>query len=114
MGDTNWANMPKQVSRETVEATVLALCELARTQQRRFAVVLHGGEPLLLGPEKLAFLLSGLRSVLPAEYPLSIQTNGMLITQKILDVCSTYHTSLGISIDGPKSPSRPAPGWSSG
>ena len=102
MGDTNWANMPKQMSRETVEAVVMDLGELARTQQRRFAVVIHGGEPLLLGSEKLAFLLSGLRSVLPVEYPLSIQTNGMLITQKILDVCSTYHTSLGISIDGPK------------
>lgn len=102
MGDTNWANMPKQMSRETVEAVVIDLGELARTQQRRFAVVIHGGEPLLLGSEKLAFLLSGLRSVLPVEYPLSIQTNGMLITQKILDVCTTYHTSLGISIDGPK------------
>lgn len=102
MGDMNWANLPKLMSRETIEAMVLALGELSRTQQRRFAVVLHGGEPLLLGQEKLAFLLSTLRAVLPVEYPLSIQTNGMLITEKILDVCSTYHVNLGISIDGPK------------
>ena len=90
------------MSRETVQATVRALRELTHTQHRRFAVVIHGGEPLLLGSEKLAFLLSGLRSVLPVEYPLSIQTNGMLITGKILDVCSTHYTSLGVSIDGPK------------
>ena len=102
MGDTNWANMPKQVSHETVNAIAQALGELSRTQERRFAVVLHGGEPLLLGEKKLAFLLSGLRAVLPVKYPVSIQTNGMLITEKILDLCSTYHVNLGISIDGPK------------
>ncbi|MDE0512202.1 MAG: radical SAM protein [Gammaproteobacteria bacterium] len=103
MGDTNWENMPGQMSRETLQATVQALCKLTHNQQRRFAVVLHGGEPLLLGPKNLDFLLSRLRSVLPIEYPLSIQTNGMLITERLLDVCSTYHTSLGVSIDGPKS-----------
>lgn len=102
MGDANWAQMPKRMSHETVEATAVALRELSRAQQRRFAVVLHGGEPLLLGKERLAFLLSALRTVLPVEYPLSIQTNGTLITEEILDVCSVYHTTLGVSIDGPE------------
>jgi uncharacterized protein len=102
MGDANWVTLPKQMSPETMLAVAQALGELARAQQRRFAVVLHGGEPLLLGHEKLAFLLTVLRTALSTEYPLSIQTNGMLITEDVLDVCAAYHTRLGISIDGPR------------
>ena len=102
MGDTRWADMPKQMSVETVLAVACALDALSRQQRRRFAVVLHGGEPLLIGPEKLTFLLARLRDVLSTEYPFSVQTNGMLISQAVLDVCSEFRTSLGVSIDGPR------------
>ena len=83
-------------------AVAKALGELASTQRRRFAVVLHGGEPLMLGHAKLDFLITALRKALSADYPISIQTNGMLITEAILDVCAKHHTSLGVSIDGPR------------
>lgn len=102
MGDTRWAALPKQMSRKTMTALAQTLGELSRQQRRRFAVVLHGGEPLLLGHEKLAFLLSELRSILPVEYPFSIQTNGIFISEEILDACSQFHTSLGVSLDGPR------------
>ena len=101
MGDTRWATMPKQISDTTITALAKALGDLSRAQQRRFAVVFHGGEPLLLGPKKLGVLLAALRRALPSDYPFSLQTNGMLITQEILDLCSEYRTSLGVSIDGP-------------
>lgn len=102
MGDTRWADMPTQMSYATIGAVAQALGVLARAQQRRFAVVLHGGEPLLLGRTKLAVLLTELRAALSLEYPVSIQTNGMLITDDMLDVCSDHHTNLGVSIDGPR------------
>src|SRR5262245_656756 len=102
MGDTSWASMPKQMSPETMMAVAKALGELADAQHRRFAVVLHGGEPLMLGHAKLDFLLTALRKALPVDYPCSIQTNGMLITEAILDVCVKHHTSLGVSLDGPR------------
>ncbi|MDH3598486.1 MAG: radical SAM protein, partial [Candidatus Tectomicrobia bacterium] len=101
MGDANWTRLPKLMSSETMSATVKALTLLAQAQLRRFAVVLHGGEPLMLGSDRLAYLLAALRNALPAEYPFSIQTNGTLITDDILDICAQYHTSLGVSIDGP-------------
>ena len=94
--------MPKQMSSQTMMIVAKALGELASAQRRRFAVVLHGGEPLMLGHAKLDFLLTALRQALPVDYPLSIQTNGMLITETILDVCAKHHTSLGVSIDGPR------------
>jgi uncharacterized protein len=102
MGDNGWANMPKRMSHNTVEAVARRLHELSCLQQSPFAVVLHGGEPLLLGKTDLTKLLLTLRNVLPPEFPISLQTNGVLITDSILDVCSEYHTSLSVSIDGPK------------
>ncbi len=101
MGDMRWATMPKQISDTTITALAKALGDLSRAQQRRFAVVFHGGEPLLLGHKKLGVLLAALRRTLPSDYPFSLQTNGMLITEEILDLCSEYRTSLGVSIDGP-------------
>ena len=101
MGDTRWATMPKHISDTMTTALAKVLGDLSRAQQRRFAVVFHGGEPLLLGPKKLAILLAALRRALPSDYPFSLQTNGILITEEILDLCSEYRTSLGVSIDGP-------------
>lgn len=102
MGDSGWITMPKQLSNETILALGKALGRLSGAQQRPFAVVLHGGEPLLLGFEKLRLLLRTLRAALSNKYPLSIQTNGTLITDGILDVCAEYETSLGVSLDGPR------------
>ena len=102
MGDTGWASMPKQMSHETTVALATALGDLYCTQKRPFAVVLHGGEPLLLGPIKLKRLITTLRDALPPETAFSLQTNGILITEEILHVCSEIRTTLSVSIDGPR------------
>src|SRR5215208_3123833 len=102
MGDAGWSRRPKQMSRETCEATARALGALAQEQHRPFAVVLHGGEPLLLGYSKLSFLIFTLREALPTECAISIQTNGVLISQEILDLCSEARVTLSVSLDGPR------------
>ena len=55
----------------------------------------------MLGASGFREFLSLLRTILPDSYPISIQTNGVLITKEILDVCSKFKTSLAVSIDGP-------------
>lgn len=102
LGDKGWLNMPNQISHETVTATAQALAELSLVQRRPFAVVLHGGEPLLLGPTKLNWLISTLRSALPFDCSISLQTNGMLITEDILNICLESRTTISVSIDGPR------------
>ncbi len=102
MGDESWANMPNFISQETIKAISKELSELRIKQQRPFAIVLHGGEPLLLGARRLEFLLYSLRTTIPENYCISIQTNGMLISDKILDLCSEYKTSISVSLDGPE------------
>lgn len=102
MGDNNWAQMEKLMSRETMAAVCHSLEQLSNAQHKPFSVVLHGGEPLLLGVSNLEYLLGQLRRALPERYPVSIQTNGILITDNILDVCSQYRTTIAVSLDGPK------------
>lgn len=102
MGDDNWVHMEKCMSKETIDAICHSLGQLSKSQHKPFSVVLHGGEPLLLGVSRMEYLLRQLRNALPSNYPISIQTNGLLITDNILDVCSTYKTTIAVSIDGPK------------
>jgi uncharacterized protein len=102
MGDNGWATMPSHISDETAVAVGKCLKELAQIQSRPFAVVLHGGEPLLLGPEKLDKVLSILRGSARSDCSFSLQTNGILITDELLDICFKHRTTISISIDGPK------------
>lgn len=103
LGDNGWQDMPALMSEQTVQAVGEALYRLRGEQELPFAVVLHGGEPLMLGRRRLEQVLRELRNVLPAErYPLSLQTNGTLITREILDVCADLSTSISVSLDGTK------------
>jgi len=102
MGDRGWSRGPKQMSRDTTRATAKALSRLAEEQARPFEIVLHGGEPLLLGAANLDFVISTLREALPAKCSISIQTNGILITREILDLCARARVSLSVSLDGPQ------------
>jgi len=102
MGDTGWTGMPTQISSETISTIAQTLRDFSLTEKHPFAVVLHGGEPLLLGAVKLRNLLGILRAKLPTDSPLGLQTNGILITEEILNICSETRTTVSVSIDGPR------------
>ena len=87
MGDLGWLRQPKTISPQTCIAVGDSLNDLAFGSGHQFAVVLHGGEPLLLGEDGLTFVLTTLRRSLPDTCAISIQTNGTLITTEILDLC---------------------------
>jgi uncharacterized protein len=101
MGDESWRAMPKRMTPDTQERVAAQLGRLFVAQRHPFAVVLHGGEPLLLGPKQLQTLFEILRTALPASCSISIQTNGVLMTSRVLDLCAAFAVSLSISLDGP-------------
>lgn len=102
MGGDNWSRQEKLMTKDTIDAVCNSLSALTCYQKKPFSVVLHGGEPLLLGALKLSYLFHSLRNSLPDYYPISIQTNGILITNEILDICSDFKITVAVSIDGPK------------
>jgi uncharacterized protein len=93
--------MPKHMSLATVLDVVRQLAVLYEDQQHPFAIVLHGGEPLLLPRPILKTLLEELASSLPSGCTRSIQSNGILIDDELLELCAQTETTISVSIDGP-------------
>jgi uncharacterized protein len=103
MGDESWRSQPNRIAGDTQHLIARELGSLMRAQGRPFSIVLHGGEPLLLGSERLGVLLNLLREELGVCCGISIQTNGVLISDPILDVCAAFDVTLSVSLDGPAS-----------
>ena len=55
----------------------------------------------MLGVANLTDLLATLRQALPLS-PIGIQTNGLLISNEILDICAERGVTLSVSLDGPR------------
>lgn len=60
-------------------------------------IVLHGGEPLLIGKDRVEALLHKAFTLTGKS---GIQTNGTLIDEDYLSIFKKYKTSVGISFDG--------------
>jgi uncharacterized protein len=103
LGDDAWRSQPKRMSQKVIASACEQLGDLAKRQSRPFSVVLHGGEPLLLGSAGLDILFSGLRTLLTRNCGLHLQTNGLLLTDAIIDLCLKYNVGISISLDGPAS-----------
>ena len=101
MGDESWRAQPKRMSAETSSCIAEQLGAVYRAQATPFSVVLHGGEPLLLGLPRLEAMLASLRERLPPPCGLHLQTNGLLLTDNILDVLVAFDVGISVSIDGP-------------
>jgi uncharacterized protein len=101
MGDESWRSLPKRWSIRVQELVIAQLGALMRAQGQPFSVVLHGGEPLLLGVTRLASFFASLRRELGLACGIGIQTNGVLISPSLLDVCAEHSVTLSVSLDGP-------------
>lgn len=69
----------------------------------RVRVILHGGEPLLAGPRVIAdFTVSVRGAVLQAgaEVEFALQTNGLLLTESVLELLLNLDVRVGVSLDG--------------
>lgn len=79
---------------------------IRRYRLPKFAILFHGGEPLLLGKRRFAQLCSGLRQLedeLGCCFKLDVTTNGVLIDASWVDVLRDYSVGVTLSVDGPRS-----------
>lgn len=101
--DQSWRNRPMVMSQETVAWTAARLAEHAKTHGLdEVRVVLHGGEPLLAGPERLGQMARTLRDALSGvcELDLRIHTNGVLLSEAYCRVFADEGVLVGVSVDG--------------
>jgi uncharacterized protein len=102
MADQRWRDQPYRMSREVVDGVAARIAEHARSHGlTSLDLVLHGGEPLLAGPELIAHAV---RSVRRAAGPAvavgaAIQTNGVRLGG-YLDLLDSLDVRVGVSVDG--------------
>ncbi|GIE84635.1 FxsB family cyclophane-forming radical SAM/SPASM peptide maturase [Actinoplanes regularis] len=101
--DQSWRSRPRVMSPEVIDAAARRVAEHARTWGiDSLAVVLHGGEPLLAGPEVVASVVGAVRDALggAAAARFTVQTNGVLLDEPMLDALVRHDVRIGVSLDG--------------
>ncbi len=101
--DQSWAGRPRVVPDHVVRRTARRIAEHALDHRlRRVHVVLHGGEPLLAGRERLRRIAGELRAALEPEVELDLrmQTNGLLLDDAFCAMLVEQRIRTGVSIDG--------------
>lgn len=102
--DTDWAAMASTMSPKTAEQVGVRIGEyLCETEQASMSVILHGGEPLLLGESRLQGIISSIRlgaTKYADRIQFGMQTNGTLLNERVLALLDINQVSLGISLDG--------------
>jgi len=105
-GDSSYLQQPKVISNSVIDAIVeKAVDHCLENKLDRFDIVLHGGEPLLAGMEKIQYFINKSKEATKENgirFKYSIQTNGLLVTKEWCEFFNDNGISLGISIDGEK------------
>lgn len=101
-GDRTWRDKPRFLTPELARKLGYRIREYAESQKvEKMSVVAHGGEPLMLGPDRLDTLFHELRAGAgPVKLSLSLQTNGLLLSREVCDVLKAHSVMVGVSLDG--------------
>jgi uncharacterized protein len=101
--DQSWRRRPYVMAPATVRAAAARIAEHSVAHGLAHVhVILHGGEPLLMGIHRLCSTLAELRERIDpvARLHLRMQSNGVLLSPAICDLLREYEVSVGISLDG--------------
>jgi uncharacterized protein len=91
------AHQPKLITEETIINLSRELTRLKDfCENPEFQIVFHGGEPLLVGNQRLEFILNYFKNFENK----SVQTNGTILNKKTLDLLYKNKCSIGLSLDG--------------
>jgi uncharacterized protein len=103
MADQSWRDRPRHMSAETVAHTADRIAEHAHTHGlSSVQLVLHGGEPLLAGPDLLASTVTAVRHAAGPDVRVDagVQTNGVRLDTGFLRLFSDLDVRVGVSLDG--------------
>ncbi|WP_432834346.1 FxsB family cyclophane-forming radical SAM/SPASM peptide maturase [Dactylosporangium sp. CA-092794] len=103
MADQSWRDRPLVMERRTWRTAARRMAEHAALHALpSMRLVLHGGEPLLPGVDRLAELVDDFRAAFSGGCRLDvvIQTNGVLLDERTLAVLLSRDVRVGVSLDG--------------
>jgi uncharacterized protein len=106
LADQSWREKPRAITPRTVEMAARRISDHAAAHRiTEIFVVLHGGEPLLLGKAGMRVVLEVLSGHIArvAGLDLRIHSNGVLLDEQWCELFSEYGVQVGISLDGDQS-----------
>jgi uncharacterized protein len=103
--DQSWRLKPRAISPAIADLAGRRIAEHAAAHQLpRASVILHGGEPLLLGRAAMRSVLSALvRRITPVtRLDLRIHSNAVRLDERWCELFGEYGVMIGVSLDGDK------------
>ncbi|WP_319061997.1 FxsB family cyclophane-forming radical SAM/SPASM peptide maturase [Streptomyces europaeiscabiei] len=103
MADQSWRDRPRFMTHEIIDAISLRIADhVGAHALSSIAVVLHGGEPLLAGPELIAYATHSIRERVDqsTRVDFSIQTNAVRLDNSFLRLFARLGVGVGVSLDG--------------
>ena len=101
--DQSWRGKPARISPRVARKAVERIAEhVVAHRIDTVQIILHGGEPLLLGHAGMAQLLGTLRSGLDpvTRLNLHLHTNGVRLDARFCAIFTEYEVKVGVSLDG--------------
>ncbi|MFE0251829.1 FxsB family cyclophane-forming radical SAM/SPASM peptide maturase [Streptomyces sp. NPDC059010] len=99
--DHGWRDRPASTSARTVRRTAARIAEHVRTHRLDvIRIELHGGEPLLTGPDPVLAYVDAVRAAVDCRVTATVQTNGTRLTDRSLDRLAGAGVRVGLSLDG--------------
>ncbi|MCF6205058.1 MAG: FxsB family radical SAM/SPASM domain protein [Methylococcaceae bacterium] len=102
--DQSWKDMPKFLGQYEIKTFISRLSDyISEKSLKKILVILHGGEPILFGMKRIIDLSNSIRAgVSNCEVDISLQTNGVLLTDEACQLFEVNNISVSLSLDGPK------------
>ena len=101
--DQSWRGRPVVISDAVAAQAAMRIAEHARAHSlSSVQVVLHGGEPLLAGRDRLERVVTALRAATDGvcHLDLRIHTNGVQLSEAFCELFARHQVKVGISLDG--------------
>lgn len=103
MADQSWQDQPIRMAATTATHTAERIAEHVRTHGlSSVELILHGGEPLLAGPDLLTHLVTATRDAVggSARVGARVQTNGIRLDADYLRLFAELDITVAVSLDG--------------
>lgn len=102
-GDESWRRQPLTMSRTVVDQAAERIAEHAAAHELgSVRVILHGGEPLLAGPDLLGYAVGAVRDAAGPDVRVdaTVQSNGTHLDAPFLELFREIGVRVGVSVDG--------------
>jgi uncharacterized protein len=102
--DQGWQRQPKAMSLRVLDTALMRILEHVGplAAETGIEILLHGGEPLLLGHQRMREVLTHIRDQMggPAVVAVAVQTNGVRLDPAFADLFVEFGVRVGVSMDG--------------